>query len=1569
MKKLLRIAITLVFCTVISLCLSAAAWAENGDYILPANTTVIEDEAFSGCAWMKTVTIPAGVTSIGKGAFEGCTGLTDVYFGGTQAQWAAVEIGSDNERLTGVSIHCVVVSGKWGDITWTLYSNGLLTISCSGDMPDFDLFSTEAWLPCNSIIKKAVIYSGVTHIGSFAFRYCSNLESVAIPSSVTSIGFSAFNGCTSLTNITIPSGVMSIGNSVFENCSGLTSVLLPSSLRSIGDSAFFSCNSLTNLTVPEGVTSIGICAFIGCSNLTDVMIPSSVTSIGLGAFNRCGSLINISVDAKNSAYCDVNGILFDKNKSEILCYPSGRQGAYSIPASVTSIGPNAFSESIGLTSITIPTSVTSIGNSAFEKCSSLTSIIIPANVTSIGTGSFSYCSSLTNMTIPSGLTSISNTTFSFCSGLTSVTIPSSVTSIGTYAFFGTGLNDIYYSGTQAQWNSVTIGSDNERLTGATLHCIVASGTWGDLSWTLDNAGLLVISGTGDMNNFNNNSEEAWHLYKNDIISVAIQSGVTSIGINAFLGCVNLTSVSIPESVTRILNNEFVGCSSLTSIRVDPKNENYCDQNGVLFDKGMTCLTCCPGGVSGNYAIPQGVTSIDGSAFEGCSKLTNVTIPESVTSIGYSAFNGCTSLTSVNIPEGVTYLGSYAFDSCSSLTSVTILGSVTNIGRSTFSGCTKLERILLPLGLTSIGEFAFKNCSSLGRVTIPNSVTTIKWDAFHHCDSLNEVILPDSLTSIGENAFAYCGELESVNIPRNLLSIGKAAFGYCSSLSSEIVIPGSLVSITEYAFYGCSSLRNVTIEEGTTSIGQYAFRGCSNLTNISIPKSITSIDDYAFYGCKCLTGVTIQECEVRIGDYAFYNCSGLLNVTIEGGATTIGVSAFERCSKLKSVLIQEGVVNIRSSAFRDCSSLTSVTIPGSVTSIGSSAFCNCSALTSATLEDGVTSIGGSAFSGCSAMTSVAIPESMESIGNYAFNNCSNLCDVYYTGSEQQWNTLQSNLGYSNTPLLNAKKHYYSEGLEDYSFISSGVLCSGEGWSVNWEVLYYKPFTNTIDNVFLNIYLEGAAGSSAPIALYSELEDGTVMPWLTVFQKTDFEKICIQGSIANPLEVITDQFSGYSNVQTVQLTSVSTLQAGAFSECTSLETLQYDGLLRLIGARAFRNDTKLSKLQNNSHNNYFETIGDEAFMNTGLQSFAFDNMLNTIGARAFQDTLLARAVIGKNVAIGENAFTNHEGFVIICYRDSEAHQYAQREGIDYLLMDMDIPISFNGYNARFSNSYFSNANPSTVSNRDLSLLSGILSWAVYNDSGKPSMRSVLNDIGIQSDDIYEASTKNYRYTIAKREIFVDGEITNLLIVSMKGTNQLEEVLADHFTRADSFFFGYNAYDIIFDFEKDRVMAGLNAYRDMHPEIMEMPLKVLITGHSLGGATANLLGARFTKFSDGDDASWWAPLLTKNDIYVYTFASIDSIQTDQVVAAGYENIHNIYNYHDSYGPHGWPELVSAAGRSGHGKFGHIDLFYSDVDQGAFGANQNHMMGVYLDAVVNNKVKYEHPFAEALLNDELVA
>ncbi len=215
-------------------------------------------------------------------------------------------------------------------------------------------------------------------------------------------------------------------------------------VTAIGSSAFRNCTGLTSITIPNSVTSIGKEAFQGCTGLTSITIPNSVTAIGTAAFSNCSNLTKILVEEGNTAYTSIEGVLFSNEKTTLVAYPAAKAPDYEIPNSVTAIGDYAFSDCVGLTSVTIPNSVTAIGRSAFANCTGLTSITIPNSVTAISDHAFSNCSGLTSVTIPNSVTTISMSTFANCTGLTSITIPNSVTAISEYAFSNcTAVNTIY----------------------------------------------------------------------------------------------------------------------------------------------------------------------------------------------------------------------------------------------------------------------------------------------------------------------------------------------------------------------------------------------------------------------------------------------------------------------------------------------------------------------------------------------------------------------------------------------------------------------------------------------------------------------------------------------------------------------------------------------------------------------------------------------------------------------------------------------------------------------------------------------------------------------------------------------------------------------------------------------------------------------------------------------------------------------------------------------------------------------------------------------------------------------
>ena len=346
-------------------------WHEYRAYIITAvvgsGVTSIGSCAFSDCVNLTLITISGSVTSIGNGAFASCLSLGSIII---PSGVTSIGMQAFNQCINLTSITVENANNHYTSENGVLFDKNKNTLIC---------------YPAGKL-GAYVIPSSVISIGYEAFIYCANLTSVTIPGSVISIETGAFSSCTGLTSITISSSVTSIGNRVFRGCTNLTSINVESSNNSYAseDGVLFDKNKNTLIYCPEGkigeyvipgsVTSIGDNSFIFCIGLTSITIPASVTSIVRIPFSYCTGLTSIIVENSNSHYASENGVLFDKNKTTLICCPAGKTETYIIPGSVISIGDNAFYWCTGLTSITIPSSVKIIGNDVFEFCYDLTSI-------------------------------------------------------------------------------------------------------------------------------------------------------------------------------------------------------------------------------------------------------------------------------------------------------------------------------------------------------------------------------------------------------------------------------------------------------------------------------------------------------------------------------------------------------------------------------------------------------------------------------------------------------------------------------------------------------------------------------------------------------------------------------------------------------------------------------------------------------------------------------------------------------------------------------------------------------------------------------------------------------------------------------------------------------------------------------------------------------------------------------------------------------------------------------------------------------------------------------------------
>jgi putative cell wall-binding protein len=452
---------------------------------------------------------------------------------------------------------------------------------------------------------------------------------------------------------------------------------------------------------------------------------------------------------------------------------------------------------------------------------------------------------------------------------------------------------------------------------------VQSGPCGEnVTWTLSN-GVLTISGSGNMYNYNDYSSIPWYLMREKITEVKIEDGVSSIGDYAFSDCSRLVSIEIPKSVTYIGSYAFSGCSRLASI-----------------------------------TIPYSVTSVKSYTFSDCINLVGITIPASVTSIEDGAFSGCTSLKSITVPNSVKTMGNYVFKDSSILNEIIMESTkAPTISNYTFSGTSDLLQIVVPKYATGYDSSLWKSYKVYEKYE-----DGLLWGK---CGDDVKYNLYNGVLTISGSGDMYTYSSYSYG------SYSYAPWYLMRNEITQVKIEDGVSSIGAYAFYNCSKLASVTIPASVKSIGTYAFSDCTSLTSVVIPNSVRTIESYLFNGCTSLTNVVIPDSVRKIGSYAFKACSSLASIEIPESVASIGEGAFLYCKSLASITIPELVTSIASRAFSFCESLTSFTIPNSVTSIEHRAFSYCKSLTSITIPKSVTSIGINAFEFCTSLTEVVM----------------------------------------------------------------------------------------------------------------------------------------------------------------------------------------------------------------------------------------------------------------------------------------------------------------------------------------------------------------------------------------------------------------------------------------------------------------------------------------------------------------------------------------------------------------------------------------------------------------------
>ena len=652
--------------------------------------------AFEDCTSLTRVTLPASLTDIGDYTFSDCSNLTEVH-------------------ITDLTAWCNINFPDSGMPKGDLYLNGNLITDLV--IPNnVSKIKDRVFYDINSLTS-VTIPEGVTSIGSYAFYSCDNLSGVTIPGSVSQIGNRAFGDCVGLTDLVISEGVADIGELAFDNCDGLVSITIPGSVRSIGKSAFAGCGILADVILVNGVASIGNQAFSGCYALNSFTIPASVKQMGTGVFLYCNKLD--SVHFIGSVPSHTGGVLYNSGKVNVY-YPAddstwteekreslyGRAWEYGtdpkwIPCDHTFEGAICEGETgtcvnCGARILVSTKGHTEVIDAAVEATCAKTGLTEGSHCSVCGTVLMAQevvptrgHTEVIDAAVKATCTETGLTEGKHCSLCGMVLVKQNAIPARNPVKGHTEVVDKAAAATCTK-SGLTEGKHcsvcdavlvKQEIIPATAHSMreedgkrvcehcgleawpeVASGTCGrGLTWVLDEAGTLTISGSGKMDNYAYRVRPSWHSYSDSITSLVIEEGVTSIGSYAFAEYDNLTgSLVIPEGVTSIGSYAFDSCDGLT----------------------------------GDLVIPEGVTSIGGEAFSFCRGFDgSLVLPESLTSIGGSAFRRCSGLTgALVLPESLTSIGEYAFRECSGLTEIEISASVDTIGDYAFGECTGLEKI-------------------------------------------------------------------------------------------------------------------------------------------------------------------------------------------------------------------------------------------------------------------------------------------------------------------------------------------------------------------------------------------------------------------------------------------------------------------------------------------------------------------------------------------------------------------------------------------------------------------------------------------------------------------------------------------------------------------------------------------------------------------------------------------------------------------------------------------------------------------------------------------------------------
>lgn len=1193
------------------------------------NMVTIGASAFMGCKGEQftTVTIPASVTKLEQNTFANCLSLATVTF-------------TNTESVTEIAAKCFANDGAL----------------------------TECELPAKLEVlgDSAFGATALTHVripvtlreAKQPFSKCQQIGQIEWEEGLTKVIDNLFQNMESSLKVDFQNQITEIGNHAFDS-SLITGITGTNKLVKIGEYAFNSCAGISGKVELPAVTEIHAYAFSKIF-ATDFEISENITLIDNSAFMNCTNLKAIN---KNDGVADVD--LGNMTKLAEI----GKQafaGCSSIVSlrlsgTITKINDSAFSKLTTLANVKFndngEAGTTELGSSVFSGCTNLVEVSTAKNVGIIGSSAFSGCIKLMRLNLAEGLQIIKSGAFSGCARLEGA-LPE-------------GVSEKYSSASGAK-----VMLPNEKAVLEIPGTVTA----------IEDSAFASCYSADETLQADGEKEPSDYKIGIKAVHIAGNPAGTTIGASAFAGCQNLTKLTLGEGVTGL------GDSALKDTRLEEitipstfetgtaKNSPFTSgENSTLrkvtfadgiqvipqyFLNNITTLT--------KIEIPASVQKIGDHAFADCSNLKTVTFKEQdaskLTTIDTSAFEGCSLMTLSKLPEGVTTINASAFKDCKKISLTDLPTGLITIGNAAFENCTMLRIGKLP-AITALGMAAFKNCVKLPFLSVDTSnLAEINATAFEGCTGLSSVQInggEKKQTTIAEGAFATCNSLKWLDI-ENVKSIGKNAFAKLPFSALEI---NQVDTIGESAFAGCDKLENPVIQNVKT-IGASAFAGSGAQTddNKVLLDSIQNVGSRAFEGCQFtsadirdlekVTTYTDPETKIEYSPFAkssikkvefsdetkntvctkaFKNVTSLQSVKLAycftyGNISTIDASAFEGCVNLTDINLSDKLTTINGLAFYN-TGLTEITVPASLTKITTASAAGKNVgpfaggvLRKVTFADGVTKSLQGMFMGTTSLEEVVLPKSLKTIDQNAFKDCSSLkkLSVGKSGGENVLDTVET----INAGAFNGCSSLETLTLKNVAKIDSSDTNRTFGGCMSLKKVSVTGVTTT-DNTGKTT-LSTTIGTSAfkDNKALKEINLDTIK---TVSQEafrgcgvaddgTDPATLTLNN--VNAIGALAFYGCGFKAVQIPrQLTSVATgkingVEYGPFAG-GKLETVSFGTLINTIPDNLCMNTTSLQKIELQSVKASLRTIGKNAFKGcTSVEEVTIPKGILTVSNSAFE-----------------------------------------------------------------------------------------------------------------------------------------------------------------------------------------------------------------------------------------------------------------------------------------------------------------------------------------------------------------